>query len=93
MKAGNALIRTDGKYINLHHILGQEPGPMVELSETTHKKYHKQLHGLIEDGRSFRHNKALKRSYRNFKSNYWKFRASQIEAEMQARNKSKIKCH
>ncbi|MFL0081248.1 HNH/ENDO VII family nuclease [Tenacibaculum maritimum] len=93
MKAGNAPIGTDGKYINLHHVLGKEPGPMVELSETIHKKYHKQLHGLIEDGRSFRHNKLLKRSYTNFRKNYWKSRAAQIEADMKAKSKPKINCH
>nr|WP_248298697.1 HNH/ENDO VII family nuclease [Pseudoalteromonas sp. JC3] len=56
MKNGNAPIGKDGKQINLHHILGQEPSPMVELLSSTHKKHHKALHGLIEDGKSFRNN-------------------------------------
>lgn len=41
MKAGNAPIGFDGKPINLHHILGQESGAMVELAQTTHQKYSK----------------------------------------------------
>ncbi len=88
MKGGNAPIGKDGKYINLHHVLGQEPGPMVELTQTTHKKNHKALHGLVEDGNSFRHNKTLKNNYKNFKSAYWKARANKIEADM-----NKIKSH
>ncbi|WP_172731733.1 RHS repeat-associated core domain-containing protein [Pluralibacter gergoviae] len=54
MKSGYAPIGPDGKQMNLHHILGKEPGPMVELVSSTHKQYHKQLHGLIENGGSFR---------------------------------------
>ena len=80
MKAGNAPIGFDGKPINLHHILGQEPGAMVELAQTTHQKYSKQLHGLIEDGQSFRNNPILAKSYKNFKANYWKERAKQLSS-------------
>ncbi|MBM6845409.1 hypothetical protein H6B08_15815 [Phocaeicola plebeius] len=78
MNAGNAPIGIDGKPINLHHILGQEPGAMVELTQTAHQKYSKQLHGLIEDGQSFRNNPILAKSYKNFKANYWKNRAKQL---------------
>ena len=80
MRAGNAPIGLDGKPINLHHILGQEPGSMVELSQTTHQKYSKQLHGLIENGQSFRNNPILAKSYRDFKANYWKERANQLSS-------------
>jgi uncharacterized protein RhaS with RHS repeats len=86
MKAGNAPIGVDGKPINLHHVLGQEPGAMVEIKQSTHQRYHKQLHGLIENGRSFRNNPDLAKSYKNFRTNYWKERAKQIEA-------NKLKCH
>ncbi|WP_406643902.1 HNH/ENDO VII family nuclease [Pseudomonas quasicaspiana] len=37
MKNGNALIGLDVKYINLHHVTGDKPGPMVELTGSTHK--------------------------------------------------------
>nr|WP_276529158.1 RHS repeat-associated core domain-containing protein [Tenacibaculum maritimum] len=38
MKKGNAPIGVDGKQINLHHVIGREPGPMVELTSSFHKK-------------------------------------------------------
>ncbi|WP_275554486.1 RHS repeat-associated core domain-containing protein, partial [Mixta sp. Marseille-Q2659] len=75
MKSGYAPIGPDDKQLNLHHILGQEPGPMAELVSSTHKKYHKQLHGLIEDGRSFRHNGSLNYQYDTFRNKYWALRA------------------
>ena len=79
MKNGNAPIGKDGKQINLHHILGQEPSPMVELLSSTHKKHHKALHGLIEDGKSFRNNPSLQYQYEKFKKEYWKIRAKDFE--------------
>ncbi|WP_331460705.1 HNH/ENDO VII family nuclease [Pseudoalteromonas sp. SWYJ118] len=79
MKNGNAPIGKDGKQINLHHILGQEPSPMVELLSSTHKKHHKALHGLIEDGKSFRNNPSLQYQYEKFKKEYWKLRAQDFE--------------
>ncbi|MEZ7208027.1 hypothetical protein NO992_19840, partial [Pseudoalteromonas sp. DY56-GL79] len=79
MKNGNAPIGKDGKQINLHHILGQEPSPMVELLSSTHKKHHKALHGLIEDGKSFRNNQSLQYQYDKFKKEYWKLRAKDFE--------------
>ncbi|MEN7547391.1 HNH/ENDO VII family nuclease [Rapidithrix thailandica] len=75
MKKGYAPIGTDGKQINLHHIIGIEPGPMIELLEDTHQKYSETIHAIIEDGRSFRKNKKLKRAYERFRKKYWKQRA------------------
>ncbi|MFQ0993405.1 HNH/ENDO VII family nuclease [Gilliamella apicola] len=75
MKNGYAPIGPDGKQMNLHHILGKEPGPMVELVFSTHKQYHKQIHGLIENGGSFRNTSALNRQYNKFRKEYWKLRA------------------
>ncbi|WP_309247225.1 HNH/ENDO VII family nuclease [Shewanella sp. VB17] len=79
MKNGNAPIGPDGKQINLHHILGKEPGPMVELQASTHKKFHKPLHGLIENGRSFRNDPSSLYQYEKFKLNYWKQRAKDFQ--------------
>jgi uncharacterized protein RhaS with RHS repeats len=79
MNAGYAPIGSDGKQINLHHVLGQEPGPMVELLDGTHKKHYKPLHGLVEDGNSFRNNKKLKAQYEKFRKNYWKERAKSFK--------------
>ncbi|MCD9598001.1 HNH/ENDO VII family nuclease [Tenacibaculum maritimum] len=75
MKKGNAPIGVDGKQINLHHVIGRELGPMVELTSSFHKKHHKALHGLIENGGSFRNNKALHNAYESFRKKYWKERA------------------
>ena len=72
MSKGYAPIGTDGKQINLHHVIGEEPGPMIELLDSTHKRYYKPLHGLIEEGNSFRNNRLLKRQYEKFRRNYWK---------------------
>ena len=79
MKNGNAPIGPDGKYINLHHVTGDEPGPMVELTGTVHKKYHRELHGTIEDGDSFRNDPKLELQYAKFRKAYWKERAKDFE--------------
>ncbi len=79
MKNGYAPIGPDGKQINLHHVIGKEPGPMVELVATTHKDYHKPLHGLIENGNSFRNTPTLDRQYNKYRRDYWKLRAKDFE--------------
>ena len=79
MSKENTPIGIDGKQMNLHHILGDEPGPMVELLDSTHIKYYKPLHGLIKDGNSFRNNRKLKNQYERFRKNYWKERAKSFK--------------
>ena len=81
MSKGYAPIGTDGKQVNLHHVIGEEPGPMIELLDSTHKRYYKPLHSLIEDGNSFRNNKLLKRQYEKFRGNYWKERAKSFKPD------------
>lgn len=78
MQAGKPPIGSDGNPIQLHHILQKEVGPMVEIREITHQEYYSQLHGLIEDGASFRNNPVLNKQYNNFRRSYWKWRAEQI---------------
>ena len=78
MQSGNAPYGTDGKPIELHHILQKESGPMVEIREMTHREYKKQLHGLRGPGESFRNDRTLLRQYNNFRKAYWKWRAQQI---------------
>ena len=78
MQAGKPPIGSDGKPIQLHHILQREAGPMVEIRETTHQGYYSQLHGLIEDSASFRNDPILNKQYNNFRRSYWKWRAEQI---------------
>lgn len=79
MKAGNAPIGIDGRPIQLHHVLQSEPGPVVEIRETTHLEYKRTLHGLVGNGGSFRKNQHLMRQYAGFRRQYWKWRASQFE--------------
>ena len=78
MQAGKPPIGTDGDPLELHHVLQQEAGPMAELREITHQQYYSQLHGLVENGASFRNNPLLNKQYNNFRYNYWKWRASLI---------------
>ncbi|MBC6308207.1 hypothetical protein HCJ66_01440 [Listeria sp. FSL L7-1582] len=77
MKKGRSPIWEDGSKIELHHLLQMEPGPMAELPGSLHEKYHAVLHGLVENGNSFRNNKELANQYNNFRSQYWKWRATQ----------------
>lgn len=84
MRNGNAPIGDDGLPINLHHILGEEPGPMVELLGSVHSRNHAPLHALIEDGSSFRNIPGFESAYNRFRRRYWRWRAEQIEAAMQA---------
>lgn len=78
MQAGKPPIGSDGNPVQLHHILQKEVGPMVEIREITHQEYYSQLHGLIEDGASFRNDPILNKQYNNFRRAYWKWRAEQI---------------
>lgn len=78
MQAGKPPIGSDGNPVQLHHILQKEVGPMVEIREITHQEYYSQLHGVIEDGASFRNNPVLNKQYNNFRCSYWKWRAEQI---------------
>ncbi len=78
MRNGNAPIGTDGRPVNLHHVLGDEPGPMVEILGSTHKRHHGPLHGLIEDGNSFRNTPGLENKYISFRKRYWKWRDGQL---------------
>ena len=49
-QAGSAPYANDGTKIELHHLLQQEPGPMVEIPASLHDKYYRTLHGLVGDG-------------------------------------------
>ncbi|MFK4320208.1 hypothetical protein ABH946_002913 [Bacillus sp. RC145] len=48
VQMGWAPLGKDGRAINLHHILQQEPGPMVEILQTVYRKNYRILHGLLE---------------------------------------------
>lgn len=76
MQEGYAPIGRDGKSINLHHILGDEPGPMIELSQSIHQQSSKVLHNLIEDGKSFRNISRLEAQYERFAEKWWMVRSN-----------------
>ncbi|MEC0497005.1 T7SS effector LXG polymorphic toxin [Bacillus glycinifermentans] len=82
MKSGKAPIGEDGRPINLHHLIQKEPGTMLEILHTTHKKYHKVLHQLVEKGDSFRNNPELQQQYDSFRRKYWMWRAEQYEKSL-----------
>ncbi|WP_053982036.1 HNH/ENDO VII family nuclease [Marinagarivorans algicola] len=73
MAKGYAPIGADGYRIEIHHLLGKEPGPVVEIERTLHQKETKILHNMIEG--SFRNNKEKRKSWNRFRENYWKRRA------------------
>ena len=77
-QAGLAPYANDGTKMELHHLLQQEPGPMVEIPGSLHDKYYKALHGLVGDGESFRNNPDLEKQYNNFRSKYWRRRAKNL---------------
>jgi predicted ribonuclease toxin of YeeF-YezG toxin-antitoxin module len=79
MKKGRAPIWKDGTVIELHHLIQREPGSMVEIPASMHDEYNKILHGLVENGGSFRNDPVLKKQYDNFRSKYWRWRAKQID--------------
>ncbi|MFJ7973566.1 T7SS effector LXG polymorphic toxin [Psychrobacillus sp. NPDC096389] len=79
MKKGRAPIWKDGTVIELHHLIQREPGSMVEIPASMHDEYHKILHGLVENGGSFRNDPVLKKQYDNFRGKYWRWRAKEIE--------------
>ena len=78
----------DDMWIELHHLTQTEPGSMMETMGSKHDKYSKQLHGMIEDGGSFRNNKQLKAQYKKFREVYWKER---LKNESDSKNKNKCK--
>lgn len=64
--------------IELHHLIQIEAGNMVEIIATKHDKFTKALHGLVENGGSFRNNIKLDKQYSNFLKKYWRWRAKNL---------------
>ena len=74
MERGNAPVGKDGLYINLHHSVQVEDGPIWELSQSKHKKWHRALHINTNDIPS-----GINRSaFGVLKKDYWKHRARLI---------------
>lgn len=79
VRGGRVPLWSDGTDIELHHVLQTEPGAMAEIPASLHRRYKNLLHGLIEDGKSFRRDPTLARQYDNFRRNYWKERLLEYE--------------
>lgn len=77
-QVGSAPYANDGTKIELHHLLQQEPEPVVEIPASLHYKYYKTFHGLVGDGESFRNNPDLEKQYNNFRAKYWRWRAKNL---------------
>ena len=72
MLKGRAPFGTDLKKVNLHHLKQQKVGTLVELTETEHTTYTKDLHRHVKIGSEIddRDN-----GFKSFKQQYWKSRA------------------
>lgn len=71
MKQGLAPVGTDGMYVNLHHMIQQEAGGIIEIPESAHKKGHKVLHinpSSVPSGIN-------RKAFAVLRRNYWKWRA------------------
>ncbi|PRR94561.1 ribonuclease YeeF family protein [Bacillus atrophaeus] len=77
MKDGKAPLAKDGTKINLHHLIQEEPGPMLEIPNSLHTKYSEVIHKLKTNGESFRNDPELNVQYEYFRARYWKWRATQ----------------
>lgn len=75
---GRSPYAKDDTVIQLHHLTQTEAGSMIELPASVHAKYYSELHGIIDDGESFRRDSSLSRQYENFRTNYWKDRVKNV---------------
>ena len=75
VQKGWAPLGKDGKPVNLHHLLQDEPGPMAEVLQSVHQRGQKPLHGLRGKGESFRNDPLLEKQYDTFRKDYWRWRA------------------
>lgn len=79
MRSGKAPIGPDGKYMNLHHLFAEEPGPIAEMTQTEHLKEHrKAIHVMVKN--SFRNDKNKEDAYEKFKGDYWRAKAAELES-------------
>jgi hypothetical protein len=78
-KWGNSPVDYNGDEYILHHLLQKEPGPLAEVSTSTHQKYFRILHGQIPEGSSFYNNNILVNQFKQFRTQYWKWRALNID--------------
>nr|WP_286182335.1 HNH/ENDO VII family nuclease [Brevibacillus sp. JNUCC-41] len=56
----------DGTKINLHNLIQEEPGTMLEIPESLHKQYSKVMIELENNELSFRNSPELSSQYKAF---------------------------
>jgi len=75
MQSGRAPVGTDGKPVNLHHMLQKQDGPIAEVTQSFHKDNHSVIHindNSIPSG--------INRSeFNKWRSDYWKQRANDFK--------------
>ncbi|MCW2460725.1 UNVERIFIED_ORG: filamentous hemagglutinin [Enterobacter sp. JUb101] len=75
MQGGRAPIGTDGKPVNLHHMLQSQDGPIAEVTQGFHKDNHSTIHindNSIPSG--------INRSeFKKWRTDYWKQRANDFK--------------
>ncbi|MEM6162703.1 HNH/ENDO VII family nuclease [Erwinia sp. P6884] len=75
MQIGRAPVGTDGKPVNLHHMLQKQDGPIAEVTQIFHKDNHKVIHindNSIPSG--------INRSeFNKWRSDYWRQRANDFK--------------
>ena len=81
MSKGRPPIGYDGKPVNLHHLIQDEPGALVEIGGKFHTDNTKALHGLVEPKGSFRYSAdglttEAEKAFNRYKYWYWKQRAT-----------------
>lgn len=77
MRKGLPPVDDSGKPFHLHHVIQEEPGPIVEISQAVHQRFYPVLHGLKAQGECFRHNLHFAKGFRGYKMRYWRMRAEE----------------
>lgn len=78
MGSGSPPVGRDGLYVNLHHSLQTEDGPIWEITQTKHKKWHRAIHINPSSMPS-----GINRSaFSMLRKDYWKYRAAIIRRKL-----------
>lgn len=75
MQGGRAPIGTDGKPVNLHHMLQRQDGPIAEVTQSFHKDNHSTIH-INDNSIPSGINRA---QFNRWRSDYWKQRANDLK--------------
>ncbi|MEB6380125.1 hemagglutinin repeat-containing protein [Leclercia adecarboxylata] len=75
MQGGRAPIGTDGKPVNLHHMLQSQDGPIAEVTQSFHKDNHSTIH-INDNSIPSGINRA---QFNRWRADYWKQRANDFK--------------